>query len=192
MAPTSTSIHEAGHAIVAMALGLQVGTVTIVPDEDNNRAGSSCNEPGESPVDEATVYYAGWEAERLFDPADAELSRWASSSDDGAAAELLKGADAGDLESRCRESARRLLVEHWATVVAVALDLDHWLSLDPDAVALDFEGGDHNDLAVELAEYRARNPRIDLALDQLAAERERLLKVLEAASSTPLPGASSL
>ena len=182
MVPTSTAIHEAGHAVVAMALGLDVGGVTIVPDEDNNRAGSSSNDPAESAIDEATVYFAGYEAERLLDPQAAALVRWASSSDEEAAAELLSSVGASDRASQCRDLARRLLVRRWAMVYALALDLDHWRSLEPDECGYHFDVVDHGDLAGELAEYRVRNPRIDLTLDQFAAERERLLKVLEAAS----------
>jgi hypothetical protein len=137
-------------------------------------------------IDEATVFYAGWEAENLLDPVSAAENRWGSSSDDELAAHqlsLLRGENATELETTCREVARRLLAERWATVYAVAVDLDYWKKLDCIECDYYFEGGDDADVASELAEYRVRCPDRDLAIEQADDEYYRLLAVLKAASA---------
>lgn len=61
--PFTTAIHEAGHAIVHLALGHQVAFVTIVPAEKYR--GLTLAEPC-SPADEILLSFAGGWAQRLF------------------------------------------------------------------------------------------------------------------------------
>jgi len=73
----STAHHEAGHAVVAFALGLLVGTIRVRADD---AGGTTEIEPADhlSLIDQIALCYAGTAAEHLFDRRSHD---WASSMD---------------------------------------------------------------------------------------------------------------
>jgi len=75
--PRSTAYHEAGHAVVAFALGLLVGTIRVRADD---AGGTTEIEPSNhlSLIDQIALCYAGTAAEHLF---DCRIHDWASSMD---------------------------------------------------------------------------------------------------------------
>jgi hypothetical protein len=64
--PRSTAYHEAGHAVVAFALGLLVGTIRVRADD---AGGTTEIEPADhlTLIDQIALCHAGTAAEQLFD-----------------------------------------------------------------------------------------------------------------------------
>jgi ATP-dependent Zn protease len=139
-----TAYHEAGHAVAALALGLSVNTISIVPDPDGECAGfvlspgvlgyetSSSREQKEIARRCIVRLYAGMEAQRLVDPDPADYH---DEDDEDNAFDLAReyalgprGGHVGDdrhrdyLE-RLRVKARRLIHRHRAAVDRLAEEL---------------------------------------------------------------------
>ena len=142
----STAIHEAGHAVLRIALGLDVLAVSIVPDlrkgfagyvlyeKDTAAAGSHMAGREGFILRHAMVYYAGAEATRQLIPTDPHPDAGASS-DERRAAELIIDQIGGPAESTgfLFSLARRrcaLLVAHYQPEIqALALALETKLVL---------------------------------------------------------------
>ncbi len=114
--PPQIALHEAGHCVVARALGARIDAVDF--------GGVYCSNPGRH-EDNACIMFAGLEAERIMDPAANPAS---AEVDDQAAAEAL-GAAYGrrgphllreDEARPLRERAATILVERWTEVERVA------------------------------------------------------------------------
>ena len=83
--------HEAGHAVVASALGLAVGRIEIAIDGDDAKGGTDIQDDADLPlVDQIAVCAAGVEAQKLFDAPTHEGAGWG---DYGKMIELLDGFD---------------------------------------------------------------------------------------------------
>lgn len=175
MGPTSTAIHEAGHAVAALAFDSALGGVSINPNADKNQAGHAANEPCEDPRNEAIVFYAGHAAERLLNVEAAERDTWASGSDYEAAGRLVGEDD----REKCQLEAEQLVRTNWCAVYFMALELDRQKTLDDCEASSIYEVCSHGSEAVaDLAQYRTRCPSHSLSLDDYAAEVERLEEVL--------------
>jgi hypothetical protein len=83
----STAYHEAGHAVVAFALGLLVGTIRVRADD---AGGTTEIEPADhlSLIDQIALCLAGTAAEKLF---DCRSHDWAFSMDILKIMELIRG-----------------------------------------------------------------------------------------------------
>lgn len=178
--PTGTAVHEAGHAIAALALGCTLAYATIVPDAEEGRLGSSCNEDDEEdPHSTIIVLFAGHEAEQAFFPdGDLEAAKLGAGDDDAKAAELLKFCEPGVTEDSCRVDARRIVAEHWRSILLVALELDHWKLLVGDAIELlhDLASGATDDIA-GIARWRAHDA-IPNTSEAITAEYHRLCELV--------------
>ena len=143
-----TAIHEAGHAVLHIALGLGCAAITIVPDYEKGTAGTAAHggeygRPGEAlgePDDDvanlrlfaedafylrhAIANYGGAEAGRRLDPQRADWRAGADSDYREASARINAITDdAQSLELLFKYAARRceLLVEYyWPEITAVA------------------------------------------------------------------------
>lgn len=137
----STAIHEAGHAVLRLALGLDILAVSIFPDprqgyagyvlyeKDTATAGSRMVGREAFILRHAMVYYAGAEATRQLIPTDPDPDAGANS-DERKAAKLIIDQIGGPAESTgfLFSLARRrcaLLVAHYQPEIrALALALE--------------------------------------------------------------------
>ena len=63
--PVGSCFHEAGHAVVAAALGLQVGDLHVNADDRSGGADVGC--PGRLPfIDQVALCFAGLEAQNIW------------------------------------------------------------------------------------------------------------------------------
>jgi hypothetical protein len=125
-----------------------MGDVSIKPDEEESSLGryNACEEDGL-----VVIVYAGWSAQRRFDPSADNSGCWG---DDQHAQELLELY--GFSEAECRKEADKLVAEHWAMVEALAtllLEEETVSADDIDMVCVSVEEG--GDWQRDLAEYRA-------------------------------------
>lgn len=153
-AERSTAIHEAGHAVAALACGLTVTAMTIVPNEDN--WGSTIHGPLACYDDtkrertaavrvQAVICYAGYEAEKLYNPAaDPDCSQC----DNVTAFDGLRECPPRNCRcigdevywaalERLRHKARRLVRLHWTRIERVAdVLLEQQTLTGPEVAAL--------------------------------------------------------
>jgi ATP-dependent Zn protease len=107
------AFHEAGHAVVASALGLAIGRIEIAIDGDDAKGEADIQDNSElCLIDQIAVCAAGLEAQRLFEAPTHEGAGWG---DYGKMIELLE--DLEDEESRQirydgHQRAHDLLVQH--------------------------------------------------------------------------------
>jgi ATP-dependent Zn protease len=124
--PRGTAYHEAGHAVVAWALGLEVAAIWV--SDDDARGGTDPADPDQverlSLVEQIAVRYGGIAAEEVFGQPIQEMS---GSGDREQVMYLLRAyciseenGDAGGLRYQGFERARVLLEKHRTKVVAVA------------------------------------------------------------------------
>lgn len=132
MAPEMTAFtdrdrafHEAGHAVLAAQLGVDVERVSIVPIPEARSYVKLPAHPGLLPAEEVVVQLAGEEAQRHLDGRD-----WVVPSDRERAQQLLVAAGIDEAQGRQmfadgRERAARLLADAgtWRRVEAVAAAL---------------------------------------------------------------------
>ena len=134
-----TAYHEAGHAVAARSLGIEVETVTITPDEEAGTLGAARTRPwdvGLPPNADVTTsqasaeadmmcLFAGLEAQRLVDAGAHERG---ASDDEEKAAGLAAAFNMTPEEiENLRDQSRRLVAERADQVRRVAqalLDLD--------------------------------------------------------------------
>ena len=130
------SYHEAGHAVVAWALGLKVGRIAIAIDGDDAKGAAEIEDDRGSPlIDRIALCVAGIEAQELF---QAPTHEYAGMGDFGKVYELLLDIDedAGfDLRSAGYRRARELLMLHKNKVASLAEALMTRHELDQQAVA---------------------------------------------------------
>lgn len=138
--PASTAHHEAGHAVVAVVLGITIKQVSIAPNEESL---GNCIHPDVCQFgyrgaysrrriarDCIIVSYAGVEAEKIF---DSKAEEWCSLEDEGNAFNLSREfsvlprgcrcvGDEAHLEflAKLQSEARRLVRKHWPAVEALA------------------------------------------------------------------------
>jgi hypothetical protein len=117
-------VHEAGHAAVALALGIRVRRVRV-EDEEVMTTTAHRREHG-PPFDareterRVAVEYAGYIAERRRFPFDREWARSGAETDFGNA-EALVLSSLGDVScSRCFRTSHRTVVERWNLIEAIA------------------------------------------------------------------------
>ncbi|MEY9394354.1 ATP-dependent Zn protease [Bradyrhizobium japonicum] len=135
------AFHEAGHALVAMALGLHVARVEII--EEDHSGGTDAEDPQHLPIeDQIAICVAGMAAEEMFDaPSSHELAHMG---DHGRVIELLDGIDevaGNELRDRGHQRASDLLKAHAASVEAIAgqllvhrkIDLSEYALISPAA-----------------------------------------------------------
>lgn len=125
----STAVHEAGHAVIRIALGLDIVAVSIVPDFRRGAAGYVLFEKDTATAElhtkehkafslrHAMVYYAGAEAIRQLIPTDPDPDA-GGSSDERKAADLIieqigGPADAIDFLFSLAKRRCALLVAHY-------------------------------------------------------------------------------
>src|SRR5262245_11759854 len=117
------AVHEAGHAVVAWALGLVVGELAIGIKGDDTAGTSEIGDSGHLPlVDQIAICLAGLEAQEMFECPPHNL---AGMSDLGKIVELIEnGRISGDESRRLREAgatrARNLLSVNREQVVRLA------------------------------------------------------------------------
>jgi ATP-dependent Zn protease len=117
-----TAYHEAGHAVVAWALGLPVAEVAIGKDGDDS-AGRTAIEGTDAhlPVfDRIVVYLAGLEAQEVFEAPIHEKVGWG---DFGKIVELLDDVSEDEsLKTRtaARQRAREIILANRAKVASLA------------------------------------------------------------------------
>ena len=119
----AVAYHEAGHAVVALALGLRVARVEIFPEDYSG--GADADDAGHlSLEDQIAICVAGMVAEDVFEaPASHEL---AHCGDHGRVIELLDEIDetTGDeLRGKGYQRASDLLKAHAASVEDIAAQL---------------------------------------------------------------------
>jgi ATP-dependent Zn protease len=115
----ATAYHEAGHAVVAWSLGLEVQSINIRADDAGGGADIR-NADHLQLVDQVAVIVAGSEAEDIFDYRAHEL---ANLGDLGMLVELLEEMseeEAALLRSEGHARARDLLIDHKAKVIRLA------------------------------------------------------------------------
>ncbi len=112
------AFHEAGHAVVALHLGIVPLVVRLLDDAE--RLGSMMWGTGDGTSDEdrATVLYAGWPAE--LRGREAEGFPEFSESDETAAAALFPGRAGAKMRRALRLRAASLVAEHFPEIEAVA------------------------------------------------------------------------
>jgi ATP-dependent Zn protease len=127
--------HEAGHAVVAWALGLKVGQLAIAIGGDDAKGSADIEHDHASPmIDRIALCVAGIDAQELF---EAPTHEYAGMGDFGKVNELLEGFDeiAGlDLRRAGYQKARELLTTHKDKVVLLAKALMDRGEIDQDAV----------------------------------------------------------
>jgi ATP-dependent Zn protease len=125
--------HEAGHAVVASALGLAVGRIEIAIDGDDARGSTDIQDDVEPPlVDQIAVCAAGVEAQKLFDAPTHDGAGWG---DYGKMVELLDGFDdeaSSTFRNAGHQRAYELLLLHEDKVerVVEALIPNHKIEAD--------------------------------------------------------------
>ena len=128
--------HEAGHAVVAWALGLKVGRLAIAIGGDDAKGSTDIEYGHDSPmIDRIALCVAGVDAQELF---EAPTHEYAGMGDFGKVYELLEGFDemAGlDLRRAGYQKARELLTMHKDKVVLLAKALMDLGEIDQEAVA---------------------------------------------------------
>jgi ATP-dependent Zn protease len=131
-----TAYHEAGHAVVAWALGLKVGRLAIAIGGDDTKGSSGIHVDQESPlIDRIALCLAGIEAVELFEAPTHEL---AGIADFDQVDELLQDEDekaASALRCAGFQKARELLTAHRDKVNLLARVLMDRGEIDQDAVA---------------------------------------------------------
>jgi ATP-dependent Zn protease len=128
--------HEAGHAVVAWALGLKVGRLAIAIGGDDAKGSADIEHDQEYPlVDRIALCVAGIDAKELFEAPTHENAGWG---DHGKVYELLDGfdEDAG-YALRCSgyQKARELLTMHKDKVDLLAKVLMDLREIDQETVA---------------------------------------------------------
>lgn len=99
------AFHEAGHAVVAAALGLAVGRVEIAIGGDDAKGASDIEQSAVlSLVDQLAICAAGLEAQEVFDAPTHEGAGWG---DYGKMVELLKDFDEDEQLGLMREGHAR-------------------------------------------------------------------------------------
>jgi ATP-dependent Zn protease len=117
--------HEAGHAVVMLALHLEVGRVFIREDHSGETEPADPDAAGHLPlVDRIAICVAGMNAARMFDaPPSHDL---ANAGDHGKVIELLKDVDdatACELRQKSHQRAWDLLKTHARSVEDIATKL---------------------------------------------------------------------
>lgn len=96
--PKGTCFHEAGHAVVAVALGLEVGDLYVNADDESG--GTEHSYPRRLPfIDQVALCFAGVEAQDIW---QCPSEHMAGGGDYGIFIELTKG-----LSDDCREALRK-------------------------------------------------------------------------------------
>lgn len=137
----STAYHEAGHAVVAVALGWKVGSVSIEPDADTSgRVDLRKNRRRRSfeyRIARMTIALAGREAERR---AGYRPRHFTAQSDYTAVADEaldLAGGDAIEANLFVKVAARRAartVERHWTAIAALAKRLHKEQTIDGSAL----------------------------------------------------------
>jgi ATP-dependent Zn protease len=129
----SVAYHEAGHAVVALALGLKVARVEIFP-EDYSGGADAENSHHLPLVDRIAICVAGMNAAKMFDaPPSCEL---ADAGDHRMVLELLEDMEetdattAYDTRQKGRQRAEELLKAHTNSVEDIATRLLTELKID--------------------------------------------------------------
>ncbi|MBR1169148.1 hypothetical protein [Bradyrhizobium liaoningense] len=128
--------HEAGHAVVARALGLAVGSVEIAIDDDDAKGAAEIEKDSSlSLLDQVAICAAGLEAQKLF---DAPTHRGAGWGDYGMMVKLLEGLEEDEQLKMMHQGHKRafdLVSVHRAKVERLALALIEKKRLGANEVA---------------------------------------------------------
>jgi hypothetical protein len=122
--PRGTAYHEAGHAVVAWSLGLQVGSIYVVADDASGGAQIDESANHLDLVEQIAVRAAGYTAENVF--GHRHTNRLAATCDRNRTRKLLEAnaIDEGDeavaLRSKGADCAREHLLAHKDQVVRLA------------------------------------------------------------------------
>jgi hypothetical protein len=122
--PLNTCFHEAGHAVVAAALGVEVGDLHVNADDESggaeNDGGAEIGCHGDLPdIDRAAICFAGDKAQDIWHPSQ----EWGGASDYAKFRELFNcysDEDRDALEDAGCKRANELLLAHKALVEIVA------------------------------------------------------------------------
>ncbi|MGC2778067.1 MAG: hypothetical protein WA418_20765 [Bradyrhizobium sp.] len=130
------AFHEAGHAVVARALGLLVGRVEIAIEGDDAKGAAEIEQSNAlSLLDQLAICAAGLEAQKLFDAPTHEGAGWG---DYGMMVELLDNLEEEEqmkMVHQGHERAFELIYTHRATVERLAMALIQNNLLEAEEVA---------------------------------------------------------
>ena len=124
MLPTETACHEAGHCVVAKALGIPTYSIVLRPvsgarGETDTHVGRG-HSGSASALDRAAITYAGWYAQHRAYPGCDKQGSW---SDIATVKLILTGQPKGTRERTIRR-VKKLLAENWPAVLALAAEID--------------------------------------------------------------------
>jgi hypothetical protein len=122
--PVKTCFHEAGHAVVAAVLGVEVGDLHVNADDESsgaeNDGGAEIGGHGDLPlIDQAAICFAGDKAQDIWHPSE----QWSGASDYDKFRRLTKclsDEHRNALEQAGCKRANELLLKHGTVVVIVA------------------------------------------------------------------------
>jgi len=126
--PNSVAFHEAGHAVIAVALGMPVAQVSIFRPKDGLDGATTFRRGSQSPIwQQLVVSYAGYSAERRID----KTVTWDEDSNDfydfekGVVWEFAAPSDQIILRRRraLKRKSARLVTELFPVIQAVAEEL---------------------------------------------------------------------
>jgi hypothetical protein len=180
----ATAWHEAGHAVIAYRLGVEIIGVTIVPYREY---AGSCLRLHTDPERAIQIALAGSLAETRISPDDdAEYDDGDYDTASGLARDLAGSDGARELLRHMERSTRRLVDQHWAEIERVALALlnhdlltglqvkniieDRPISFEPDGRAKP-DGGLMSGLLQE--EHDAERSRWAEAMQDEEADRQQ-------------------
>jgi hypothetical protein len=129
----SVAVHEAGHGIVALELGLKMKRLEII---DHEGKGCSCIETPTDIIDEIALRAAGIEAAELLDAGCHELAGF---SDEAKIFELLDKypeTEHDNIRGQGRQRARKILEKHQNCLGVIAKALASKGRLDGNSVAM--------------------------------------------------------
>jgi hypothetical protein len=154
MTDRATAIHEAAHAVIALALGVAVDYATVIADDDDVghvlTGQARSEQPGDAVatfdglVADAIISLAGPLAELHDNPSASDAEAWRGDIADiieriVTALDLLGGdADPAELIEGLHDQAARLVDENWHQIerLAEALQRDGFLTGDQITAAL--------------------------------------------------------
>lgn len=130
------AFHEAGHIVVAWALGLAVGSAEIAIGGDDAKGAAEIQDASHTDLlDQLAICAAGLEAQEIFDAPTHDLAGWG---DYGRMVELLQDLEEDEQRRKLHqghERARDLVSAHRVKIERIAIALIEKKRLGADEVS---------------------------------------------------------